>query len=108
MQPKKEKSPALFSKMENLTCRKLAFLREIMYNGITKRSIAVSKLELLRLLEEFEGEVELADFSPQELSELLEKLQGDDGAPLTKEQFKEKYFAYYDDVKDKSLKKQDW
>ena len=22
--------------------------------------------------------------------------------------FKEKYFAYYDDVKDKSLKRQDW
>ena len=28
--------------------------------------------------------------------------------PLTKEGIKEKYFAYYDDVKDKSLKRQDW
>jgi len=28
--------------------------------------------------------------------------------PMTVETFKEKYFAYYDDVKDKSLKKQDW
>ena len=28
--------------------------------------------------------------------------------PLTPQAFKEKYFAYYDDVKDKSLKKQDW
>ena len=33
-----------------------------------------------------------------------------DGEPLPfdKASFKEKYFAYYDDVKDKSLKKQDW
>jgi len=28
--------------------------------------------------------------------------------PLTPAEFKERYFAYYDDVKDKSLKKQDW
>ena len=68
----------------------------------------MSKLELLRLLEEFEGEVEFADFSPQELSELLDRLQGEGGKPLTKEQFKKKYFEFYDDVKDKSLKKQDW
>ena len=31
----------------------------------------------------------------------------EDGA-LPRESFKEKYFAYYDDVKSKSLKKQDW
>lgn len=68
----------------------------------------MSKLELLKLLEEFEGETEIADFSPQELAELLEKLNGEEGRPLTKEEFKKKYFEYYDDVKDKSLKKQDW
>lgn len=54
-------------------------------------------------------ETEIADFSPEELKELLDKLQADgEELPLTKESFKEKYFAYYDDVKDKSLKKQDW
>lgn len=68
----------------------------------------MSKLELLKLLEEFEGETEIADFSPQELAELLEKLNAEEGRPLTKEEFKKKYFEYYDDVKDKSLKKQDW
>jgi hypothetical protein len=33
---------------------------------------------------------------------------GEEEVPLTTEGFKERYFAYYDDVKDKSLKKQDW
>ena len=54
-------------------------------------------------------ETDLADFTPDELQELLERMQADgDELPLSKEAFKERYFAYYDDVKDKSLKKQDW
>jgi hypothetical protein len=67
----------------------------------------MSKLDLLKLLESFEGEVEIADFTPEELQDLIEQMQNG-GEPITKENFKEKYFAYYDDVKDKSLKKQDW
>ena len=50
----------------------------------------------------------MADFTPDELQELLERMQADGDQPLTPAAFKEKYFAYYDDVKDKSLKKQDW
>ena len=43
------------------------------------------------------------------LKEMLDRMEADgEPLPLTKEAFKEKYFAYYDDVKDKSLKKQDW
>ena len=54
-------------------------------------------------------ETELADFTPEELQTMLEQMQnGDEPLPVTAETFKEKYFAYYDDVKDKSLKKQDW
>ena len=69
----------------------------------------MSELDLLRFLETFAEEAELADFSPEELQELLERMEnGGEELPLTKEAFKEKYFAYYDDVKDKSLKKQDW
>ncbi len=69
----------------------------------------MSELDILKLLQTYGEETELADFTPDELQELLERMNADD-APmsLTKEQFKEKYFAYYDDVKDKSLKKQDW
>lgn len=74
----------------------------------------MSKLDLLKLMQKYEGEIEIADFTPQELQKLLERLNDDgeladsDGKPLTKEEFKRKYFDFYDDVKDSSLKKQDW
>lgn len=69
----------------------------------------MSQLDLLKLMQLYGDETEIADFTPEELKELLDKLQADgEELPLTKESFKEKYFAYYDDVKDKSLKKQDW
>lgn len=69
----------------------------------------MSELDLLKLLQSYGEETELGDFTPDELQALLEEMQAN-GEPtsLTKEAFKEKYFAFYDDVKDKSLKKQDW
>ena len=69
----------------------------------------MSELDILKLLQAYGEETELGDFTPDELQELLEQLQADgEAVPLTPAAFKEKYFAYYDDVKDKSLKKQDW
>ncbi len=68
----------------------------------------MSQLDILRLMQKFGEETELGDFTPEELQELLERMQADGELPLTPASFKEKYFAYYDDVKDKSLKKQDW
>ncbi len=69
----------------------------------------MSELDILRLLQTYGEETELGDFTPEELRELLEELTANgESVPLTKEAFKERYFAYYDDVKDKSLKKQDW
>ncbi len=68
----------------------------------------MSQLDLLKLMQQFGEETELSDFTPDELQELLERMQADGELPLTPASFKEKYFAYYDDVKDKSLKKQDW
>lgn len=69
----------------------------------------MSELDLLKLLQQYGEETDLADFSPDELQELLEHMRADgENLPLTPAAFKEKYFAYYDDVKDKSLKKQDW
>ena len=69
----------------------------------------MSQLDLLKLLQQYGEETCLADFSCDELEELLRKMQaGGEELPLTKEAFKEKYFAFYDDVKDKSLKRQDW
>ena len=69
----------------------------------------MSELDMLKLLQAYGEETELGDFSPEELQEMLERMENDgEPLPMTKEAFKEKYFAYYDDVKDKSLKKQDW
>lgn len=69
----------------------------------------MSQLDILRLLQLYGEETELSDFTVDELEELLARMENDfDELPLTKEKFKEKYFAYYDDVKDKSLEKQDW
>ena len=69
----------------------------------------MSDLDILKLLQNYGEETELRDFTPDELQELLERMQANgEPMPLTPAAFKEKYFAYYDDVKDKSLKKQDW
>ena len=71
----------------------------------------MSELDLLKLLQAYGEETELGDFTPEELQEMLDRMQADDPSapmPLTPQAFKERYFAYYDDVKDKSLKKQDW
>ncbi len=68
----------------------------------------MSELDILKLMQQYGEETELGDFTPEELRELLESMQADGEAPTTPASFKEKYFAYYDDVKDKSLKKQDW
>lgn len=69
----------------------------------------MSELDLLKLLQSCGEESDLADFSPEELRDLLERMQNDGEAlPLSLAQLKERYFEYYDDVKDKSRKKQDW
>lgn len=69
----------------------------------------MSELDILKLLQLYGDETELSDFTPEELRDLLDRMQADgEPLPLTKEAFKQKYFEFYDDVKDKSLKKQDW
>ncbi len=69
----------------------------------------MSELDILKLLQLYGEETEIGDFTPDELQELLDKMEANgEELPLTPAGFKEKYFAYYDDVKDKSLKKQDW
>lgn len=69
----------------------------------------MSELDLLRLLQSCGEETDLADFTPEEIRDMLERLENDgEPLPTTFAQFKEKYFEYYDDVKDKTRKKQDW
>ena len=58
--------------------------------------------DLLKLSEYFDEAINLGDFTPDELEEMVSLFKTD------KQKFKEKYFDYYDDVKHSSLKKQDW
>jgi len=60
--------------------------------------------DLMKLAQAFDGEFCLSDFSPEELDEMLGML--DEG--MTAEQIREKYFEYYDDVKDRTLNKHKW
>ena len=55
----------------------------------------MSQLEILKLLQAYGDETDLADFTPEELQELLDRMNADgDGVlPLTPAAFKEKYFA---------------
>lgn len=62
----------------------------------------MTEKDLMRLFEEYDGEVSMSDFTPAELEEMLgyEREQADE--------IKRKYFEFYDDVKSSSLRKQDW
>ncbi len=60
--------------------------------------------DLMKLAQVFDGEFCLSDFSPEELDEMLNLL--DDN--MTEDEVREKYFEFYDDVKDRTLNKHKW
>lgn len=60
--------------------------------------------DLMKLAQAFDGEFCLSDFSPEELDEMLHLIDGD----MTAEQIRAMYFAFYDDVKDRTLEKHKW
>ncbi|MCI8734636.1 MAG: hypothetical protein HFE40_03680 [Clostridia bacterium] len=60
--------------------------------------------DLMKLAQTLDGDFCLSDFTPDELDEMLGLL--DDG--MTPEQVREKYFEFYDDVKDRTLDKHKW
>lgn len=60
--------------------------------------------DLMKLAQAFDGEFCLSDFSPEELYELLGYI--DDAA--TPEQIRQRYFEFYDDIKDRTLDKHKW
>lgn len=67
----------------------------------------MSEYDLMKLFSQYDGEISECDFTPEELREYLAYAEGE-ASPLSPAEWKRNYFAYYDDVKDKSLKKQDW
>lgn len=67
----------------------------------------MSQLDLMKLFSQYDGEIGVGDFTPEELTEYLKYATGEE-KPLSPAEWKARYFEFYDDVKDKSLKKQDW
>lgn len=60
----------------------------------------MNEREMMKLAESLE-EFSVSDFTVEE----LEAMRGNKGGY---DKYKQKYFDYYDDVKDKTLKRQDW
>lgn len=67
----------------------------------------MSQYDLMKLFFRYDSEISEGDFTPDELEEYLAFCDGREDAPSPAE-WKRTYFEKYDDVKDKSLKKQDW
>lgn len=55
-----------------------------------------------KLVQNYDEDFKLSDFTTKELMAMLNK----NNQPS--QSFKDEYFAYYNDVKSSSLKKQDW
>lgn len=60
--------------------------------------------DLMKLAQALDGEFCLSDFSPEEIDEMLGLIDGD----MTADEIREKYFEYYDDIKDRTLDKHKW
>lgn len=60
--------------------------------------------DLMKLAQAFDGEFCLSDFTPDELDEMLGLINEN----MTAEEIRERYFEYYDDVKDRTLDKHKW
>lgn len=60
--------------------------------------------DLMKLAQAFDGEFCLSDFSPDELDELLGLLDDE----MTAEEVRQKYFEFYDDVKDRTQDRHKW
>ncbi len=60
----------------------------------------MTEREMMKLAETLD-EFSMSDYTVAELEMMSKKNGGYD-------KYKEKYFEYYDDVKDKTLRKQDW
>ena len=58
----------------------------------------------MKLAEEYDGEFNLADFTAEELEEMLNPVD----EVMTVEEIRKRYFEFYDDIKDRTLEKHKW
>ena len=66
--------------------------------------MGISKWDLMRLAQEYEGEFSLSDFTADEIEELLRPVD----AATSVEEIRRRYFEFYDDIKDRTLEKHKW
>ena len=62
----------------------------------------MNEREMMKLSEKYDEDIKPYDFTVEELKDMLDSKLSDN------DKKKQKYYEYYDDVKDKTLKKQDW
>ena len=56
----------------------------------------------LKIIQSYDEDFKLSDYTPQEIEEIIKEYEN------SNQSFKDKYFAFYNDIKSSSLKKQDW
>lgn len=56
----------------------------------------------IKIIQEYDEDFNMSDYTPEELEELIGTYKS------SNQNFKDKYFSFYNDVKSSSLKKQDW
>ena len=56
----------------------------------------------IKIIQEYDEDFKISDYTPEELEELINAYKS------ASQNFKDKYFSFYNDVKSSSLKKQDW
>ena len=64
----------------------------------------VTNLDLMRLAEATDGEFDPADYTVEELEELAGYIESD----MSVEELRQRYFEFYDDIKDRVLPKHKW
>ena len=62
----------------------------------------MNEKELLKLSEIYDEAINLYEYTPEEIQEIIKSKQKDCKS------FKDKYFDYYDDIKTSSKKHEDW
>ncbi|MGN1234706.1 MAG: hypothetical protein ACI4U2_01835 [Christensenellaceae bacterium] len=65
--------------------------------------MSISRWDIYRLSEQYDGEFDFADFTEEELAQILSA-----DTPLTKEEIRRRYFEEHDDVKDRTLPHGRW
>lgn len=63
-----------------------------------------SNLDLMRLAQAMDGEFDPSDYTPEELDEMLGYING----AQTVDEIRQRYFEFYDDIKDRTLDKHKW